>query len=87
MIPAWVEAIGVIAGFLGVVAWIPQIRKVWSDGEHEGISIPTFSLVSTSLVLWLVYGVIIGSIAMIIANLAALGCIIAIITGVIKLRR
>ena len=87
MIPAWVEVIGVIAGSLGVVAWFPQIRKVWSDEEHEGISIATFCLVSTSLVLWLFYGIIIGSVAMVMANLAALSCIIAIIVGVIRLRR
>ena len=38
MIPAWIEGVGVIAGFLGVIAWFPQIMKVWSEGEHEGIS-------------------------------------------------
>ncbi len=87
MIPAWIEGVGVIAGFLGVIAWFPQIMKVWSEGEHEGISIPTFTLVSTSLVLWLAYGVLIESIAIILANIAALGCIITIIIGVLKLRR
>ncbi|MAZ23277.1 MAG: hypothetical protein CMB22_00520 [Euryarchaeota archaeon] len=86
MIPAWIEGIGVIAGFLGVIAWFPQIKKVWSEGKHEGISIPTFTLVSTSLVLWLAYGILIGSMAIILANIAALSCIITIIIGVIRLR-
>ncbi|MBK70634.1 MAG: hypothetical protein CMB53_04500 [Euryarchaeota archaeon] len=86
MIPAWIEGVGVVAGFLGVIAWFPQIKKVWSEGKHEGISIPTFTLVSTSLVLWLVYGLLIESIAIILANIAALSCIIAIIIGVIRLR-
>lgn len=86
-IPLWVEAIGVAAGFLGVIAWFPQIRKVWSEGKHEGISLPTFALVSTALSLWLIYGVVIGSVAMVLANIAALSCIIAIIVGVLRLRR
>ncbi len=85
-IPLWVEVIGVAAGFLGVIAWFPQIRKVWSEGKHEGISLPTFALVSLSLSLWLIYGLVIKSVAMTLANIAALSCIIAIIVGVIRLR-
>jgi len=77
----------VAAGFLGVIAWFPQIRKVWSEGKHEGISLSTFALVSTSLGLWLIYGVVIESVAMVLANIAALSCIIAIIVGVLRLRR
>ena len=87
MIPPWIEGVGLIARFLGVIAWFPQIMKVWSEGEHEGISIPTFTLVSTSLILWLAYGMLIGSIAIILANIAALSCIITIIIGVLRLRR
>ncbi len=41
MIPVWIEAIGVLAGFLGVIAWIPQIQRVWIEGKHDGISLPT----------------------------------------------
>jgi MtN3 and saliva related transmembrane protein len=87
LIPFWVEVIGVFAGFLGVIAWIPQIKRVWSEKKHDGISLPTFALVSISLILWLVYGIIIGSVAMTLANISALSCIIAIIVGVLKLRR
>jgi len=87
MIPIWVEAIGVLAGFLGVIAWIPQLQRVWSEGKHEGISVPTFALISVALILWLVYGIIIKSIAMIMANIAALICILAIIIGVQRLRK
>ena len=68
----FVEGIGIIAGSLGVIAWIPQIREVWVEGLHEGISLPTFFLVSTALVLWLIYGIMVGSISIIIANIAAL---------------
>jgi len=86
MIPVWIEAIGVLAGFLGVIAWIPQIQRVWIEGKHDGISLPTFALVSTSLILWLCYGVFIESLAMVLANIAALSCILAIIVGVLRLR-
>ena len=45
------------------------------------------NLVSTSRLIWLVYGIMIESVAMILANIAALSCIFAIIAGVLKLRR
>ena len=82
----FIEGIGIIAGSLGVIAWIPQIREVWVEGLHEGISLPTFFLVSTALVLWLIYGILIGSVSIIIANIAALACIISLIVGVFRLR-
>ena len=82
----FIEGIGIVAGFLGVIAWIPQIREVWIEGLHEGISLPTFYLVSTALVLWLIYGILIGSVSIIIANIAALASIISLIVGVIRLR-
>ncbi|DAC43047.1 MAG TPA: hypothetical protein HA315_04330 [Candidatus Thalassarchaeaceae archaeon] len=82
----FIETIGIIAGSLGVIAWIPQIREVWIEGLHEGISLPTFFLVSSALVLWLIYGFLVSSISIIIANIAALVCIISLIVGVMRLR-
>jgi len=82
-----IELIGILAGTLGVLAWIPQLRDVWFKRLHEGISLPTFWLVSTALVLWLIYGIMIESISIIIANVAALACIISLIIGVVRLRR
>ena len=82
-----IESIGIVAGILGILAWIPQLREVWVEGLHEGISLPTFWLVSTALVLWLIYGVLIGSLSLIAANLAALACLLSLIFGVIRLRK
>ena len=70
-----------------MIAWLPQLREVWIEGLHEGISLPTFWLVSTALVLWLIYGMLIRSISIIVANVAALACILSLIIGVIRLRR
>jgi MtN3 and saliva related transmembrane protein len=82
-----VELLGIIAGTLGVIAWVPQLNEVWKQKKHEGISLPTLYLICTALLLWLVYGFIIGSIAIILSNLAALYCILIIIFGVNKLRK
>ena len=82
----WIEAIGLLAGALGIVAWIPQIRDVWVHERHEGISLTTFSVVTVALSLWLVYGILVESLAMIVANVFTLVVILAVLIGVRRLR-
>lgn len=83
----WVEVIGLFAGILGIVAWIPQIREVWVNKRHDGISLATFSVVTIALGLWLLYGILIESLSMIIANIMTLSVIFAVILGVVRLRK
>ena len=62
----FVELLGIIAGTLGVIAWVPQLNQVWKQKKHEGISLSTLYLISTALLLWLVYGFMIGVVGIII---------------------
>ena len=87
MAELWIEAIGLLAGGLGIVAWIPQIRDVWVHERHDGISLTTFSIVTIALSLWLIYGVLVESLAMIVANVFPLAVILAVLIGVRRLRR
>ena len=87
MAEMWIEAIGLLAGILGIIAWIPQIREVWVNKRHEGISLATFSVVTIALGLWLLYGVLIESVSMIVANIMTLSVIFAVILGVVRLRK
>ncbi|HIG04044.1 MAG TPA: hypothetical protein EYQ53_06675 [Candidatus Poseidoniales archaeon] len=82
-----IEFLGLFAGAIGVVAWIPQIKEVWVHKRHEGISLPTFFIVALSLSLWLIYGILLDSLAMLIANILTLSILSTVIYGVIKLRR
>ena len=84
MAEPWIEAIGLVAGVLGIVAWVPQIREVWVHKRHEGISLPTFLVVTVALSLWLIYGVLVESIAMIFSNVFTLGVILAVVIGVVR---
>jgi MtN3 and saliva related transmembrane protein len=87
MAEVWIEAIGLLAGGLGIVAWVPQIRDVWVHERHEGISLTTFTVVTIALSLWLLYGVLIESVAMIVANVFTLVVILAVLVGVKRLRK
>ena len=82
-----IEGIGIAAGVIGVLAWGPQIIEVWKHKRHDGISLPTFSIVAFSLSLWLIYGIAIRSTAMIFANILTLSVIGIIIIGVVKIRK
>ena len=87
MAELWIEAIGLVAGALGIVAWVPPSRDVWIHERHEGISLTTFSVVTVALSLWLLYGVLVESLAMIVANVFTLVVILAVLIGVRRLRK
>lgn len=87
MAAMWIEAIGLIAGVIGIFAWIPQIIEVWVHKRHEGLSLTSFSFVSIALLLWLIYGILVESIAMIVANIMTLSVIGAIILGAWRARK
>ena len=87
MAAVWIETIGLLAGIIGIFAWIPQIIQVWVHKRHDGISLTTFAVVSFALGLWLVYGILVDSFAMIAANIMTLTVIGVVIVGVLKVRK
>ena len=82
----WVEGIGLFAGFLVVSGWYPQVKRVWIDGRADGISVPTFVVICISLTLWLIYGILKNSIAIIAANIFALIMIATITIGAYRIQ-
>ena len=81
-----VEIIGLIAGVIGVLGWYPQVKRIWIDKKADGVSVPSFAVIGISLLLWLTYGIIKNSIAIVIANILALIVIIAIAFGAYRLQ-
>ena len=83
----WIESIGIIAGILGIVAWVPQIYRIWIEKRADGISVPTFIVIAFALILWLIYGVLVDSIALIISNIMTLIVIITVLIGAFKVQK
>ncbi|MBC21676.1 MAG: hypothetical protein CMG54_02080 [Candidatus Marinimicrobia bacterium] len=81
-----VELIGLLAGFIGILAWIPQIYKIWIQKRADGISIVTFSIITTALLLWLLYGVMINSLSLIVSNVFTLVMILLVLIGAWKIQ-
>lgn len=60
--------IGLCAGTLCTISFIPQIIKICRQKHARDLSLATFCILTAGLLLWLVYGIIIGSVPIIITN-------------------
>lgn len=84
MVNLWIEAIGIIAGILGIIAWLPQLKKIWIEKNSEGISLFAFGIILAALSLWFFYGWLINSPALMISNGATWIMICFVILGTWK---
>jgi len=62
------EAIGIMAGICTTVSLVPQVIKTLKTKSAKDVSLLMFVIFSMGVLLWLVYGFIINSISMIVAN-------------------
>ena len=66
------STIGFIAAILTTVSFVPQVLKVWRTRSAKDISLGMYSLFTLGIAAWLVYGVLIDSWPVILANLVTL---------------
>jgi len=75
-----VTVIGLLAAAFTTIALLPQIMKVWKTKSTKDISIGMFTLYSSGVFLWLVYGLFINDLPIILANSLAFIQALAILT-------
>jgi len=64
--------LGYAAGALTTLAFLPQLIKVWKSKSTHDISLAMFIVICTGISLWLVYGILIDSLPIILANIVTL---------------
>lgn len=64
----WVDVIGVTAGILTTISFVPQVIKVWKTRSATDISLWMFLLFSLGVLLWLIYGIYLNAMPIIVAN-------------------
>jgi MtN3 and saliva related transmembrane protein len=74
-----VTLIGLAAAFCTTVSYVPQIRKIWSSGETQDISLKMYLILSSGIALWIVYGLMQGDAVIILANSVSLAFLCAIL--------
>lgn len=64
--------IGIAAGALTTVAFLPQLIRVIRTKHTKDLSLVTFSLFAIGVFLWLIYGILLGELPIILANAVTL---------------
>lgn len=65
-------AVGLLAGFLTTIAFVPQAWKIWKSKSAKDVSLPTFVAFTSGVALWLAYGILNQELPIIIWNAATL---------------
>ena len=78
------EFIGLVAAMLTTISFLPQTFMVLRTGRTDGISLCMYALFTTGVAGWLVYGVMVGSLPVILANAITLALAATILA--LKLR-
>jgi MtN3 and saliva related transmembrane protein len=84
MDPFIVNLVGAAAATLTTICWMPQAFKIIRTRDTAAISLLTYSAFAVGLVLWLCYGILLGSWPIMVSNVVTLVLVIAII--LLKLR-
>lgn len=74
------ELIGLIAAFLTTASFLPQALLVLKTRKTDGISLTMYAMFTVGVAGWLIYGVLLGSMPVIIANAITLALAATILT-------
>lgn len=66
------SVIGYVAAVLTTASFVPQVLKIWRTRSANDVSLGMYSLFTLGIFIWLVYGVLIESWPVIVANFVTL---------------
>jgi len=79
MLSRWMtELIGLLAGFCTTLSLVPQLRRIWRAKSAHDLSLAMFFVFGIGVVLWLLYGIGIRSLAVITTNCVSLVLVVVI---------
>jgi MtN3 and saliva related transmembrane protein len=85
MSPTTIDAIGYAAAIFTTVAFVPQVIKSWRTRSTGDLSSTMLVVFTAGIILWLIYGLAIGSMPVILAN--AITLVLSATLVMLKLRR
>ena len=62
------EILGLVAAVLTTMAFLPQVYKTWKTKSTDSLSFPMLLIFELGVLCWLVYGLLIESIPIVLAN-------------------
>lgn len=79
----WVDMVGHFGSFLSSVTFLPQVYKTWKSRSAGDLSLVMMLIVTTSTIVWLIYGIALMLWPVIIAN--SIICALSILLIIFKL--
>lgn len=67
-----ITLIGLVAGGLTTIAFLPQVVKTWQSKSAKDISLGMFLTFCIGVFLWIIYGFFVNDLPVIIANVLTL---------------
>ena len=64
--------VGLAAGFLTTIAFVPQVAKIWKSRSAKDVSLPTFVAFTLGVALWLAYGILTRELPIVVWNAVTL---------------
>ena len=64
-----IEIIGLIAAVFTTSSFFPQVVKIWKTKQTKDISTTMYIVMMIGTCFWLTYGILINSLAIIVANI------------------
>ena len=77
-----VEIVGTIGAILTTSSFVPQVYKTFKTKSIDGISLSMYTVFLLGVIFWLIYGILIHSFSIILANTLT----IILITMIILMR-
>ncbi len=68
----WITAIGLVAAACTSISFLPQVIKTIKTKHTKDISLGMYLILTTGIVLWFSYGILIENLPLIIANAISL---------------
>lgn len=63
-----IEVIGLVAGMLTTISFLPQAVKIFQTKHTKDLSLPMYSALTIGVFFWLIYGIFLQSLSIILAN-------------------
>ncbi|AGB01436.1 SemiSWEET family sugar transporter [Methanoregula formicica] len=71
--------VGYVAGALTTISFVPQVVKAWKMRETRDLSLAMLVLFAIGVILWTLYGIWVGSLPIIAANVITFALILVLL--------
>ena len=67
-----VTVLGLLAGSLTTISFLPQVIKTWRTRSTKDISLEMFAIFCSGVLIWIIYGILVKDIPVVFTNVATL---------------